>query len=154
MKKFWFRFQQFVQNYLWRSNESPAKRALACAVGLAISVSPFWGVHMVLAVLFSWLFKLNKILTIGFSAITIPPIIPLVVAIQVSIGGVILGKTNIVKNTIQHGIKITSLLDVGFQLFVGGILLALVVGVFSYYPLLYVLKKKLAQRDSNCFDKS
>lgn len=153
VKKLWFRFQQFVQNYLWRSDEAPAKRALACAVGLVISVSPFWGFHMVLAVFFSWVFKLNKILTIGFSAITIPPIIPLVVAVQVSIGGVILGKTNIVKNTIQHGVKLTSLLDAGLQFFVGGIFLALVVGVISYFPLLYVLQRKLAQKDSKCLDK-
>lgn len=151
MKKLWFRFQQFVQNYLWRSDESPAKRALACAVGLAISVSPFWGFHMVLAVLFSWVFKLNKILTIGFSAITIPPIIPLVIAAQVSIGGVIFGKTNIVKNTMQDGVKLTSLLDVGFQLFVGGTLLALVVGVVSYFPLLYVLQKKISPKRFESF---
>jgi uncharacterized protein (DUF2062 family) len=153
VKKLWFRFQQFVQNYLWRSDESPAKQALACAVGLAISVSPFWGFHMVLAVLFSWIFKLNKILTIGFSAITIPPIIPLVIAAQVSIGGVIFGKTNIIKNTMQHGVKLTSLLDAGFQLFVGGILLALAVGVVSYFPLLYALQRRLTQKNSNCFDK-
>lgn len=147
MKKLWFRFQQFIQNYLWRSGESPAKRALACAVGLAISVSPFWGFHIVLAVFLSWIFKLDKILTIGFSAITIPPIIPLVVTAQVTIGRIIFGKTNIVKNTIQHGVKLTSLVDMGFQLLVGGILLALLVGVVSYYLLSYLLQKKLSQRD-------
>ncbi len=146
MKKLWFRFKQFVQNYLWRSDEPPARRAMACAVGLAISVSPFWGLHVLLAAFFSWIFKLNKILTIGFSAITIPPIIPLVVTAQVSIGGVIFGKTNIVKNTLQHGVKLSSLLDAGYQLFVGGILLALVVGVISYYLLWYMLQKQLDKK--------
>ncbi|MCX7744965.1 MAG: DUF2062 domain-containing protein [Flavobacteriales bacterium] len=149
MKKLWFRFHQFVQNYLWISDESPAKRALACAIGLAISVSPFWGFHVLIAVLLSWVFKLNKILTIGFSAITIPPIIPLVVAVQVGIGELIFGNTNFIKTTIQHGVNLSLMLHAGIYLLTGGIFLAIAVGVISYYLLLYILQKKLAKKALN-----
>jgi len=131
--------------YLWKSDELPSKKALACAVGLGIAFSPFWGFHTLLALLLAWVFRLNKILTIGFSAITIPPVVPFVVAAQVSLGGLLMGGKEDVKKSIGRGISLTSILNAGAHMMAGGILLAVMVGVISYVTILYLLKKKLFQ---------
>lgn len=136
------RLRQFIQMYLWMTNESPAKRALACAIGLGISVSPFWGFHTFLAVFLAWVLKLNKVLTIGFSAITIPPVVPFIVAAQVGLGRLILEGKDAVKNMIVHEISHSSILNTGVHLLFGGVLLAVLVGGISYYMLLYILLKK------------
>lgn len=141
MKKLLLRFRQFIQTYLWKSEELPTRKALACAVGLGIAFSPFWGFHTLLAVLLSWVFRLNKILTIGFSAITIPPLVPVIVAAQVGLGGFLLGGKDSIKNTIGNGISLSSILNTGAHLLVGGILLAVMVGVISYIAALYLLQK-------------
>lgn len=146
VKKLRLRFRQFIQTYLWKSDESPAKRALACAVGMGIAFSPFWGFHILLAVFLAWLFRLNKILTIGFSTITIPPIVPLVIAAQVGLGGLIFGGSISVKNSVSNGITLSVLLNTGAHLLIGGVLLALLVGAISYYSVLYLLQKKLSNR--------
>ncbi len=142
MKKLFFRFKQFIQIYIWKSDELPNKKALACAVGLGIAFSPFWGFHTLLALLLSWVFRLNKILTIGFSTITIPPIIPVIIAAQVSLGGFLLGDKNSVKNIIGNGISPYSILNIGTHLLVGGLLLAVMVGVISYLALLFICYRR------------
>jgi uncharacterized protein (DUF2062 family) len=100
VKKILLRFRQFIQMYLWKSDELPSKKALACAVGLGIAFSPFWGFHTLLVLLLAWVFRLNKILTIGISAITIPPVVPFVVGAQVSLGGLLMGGKEDVKKAL------------------------------------------------------
>ena len=46
-------------NLLYEYN-SPRQLALAVALGIFIGASPLWGLHTILALLFSYLLKLNK----------------------------------------------------------------------------------------------
>lgn len=142
-------FRQFNQNYLWKSKELPTRKALACAVGLGIAFSPFWGFHVLLAVFFAWVFRLNKVLTIGFSAITIPPTVPFIVAAQIGLGRLLLEGKDAVKNSIIHEICLSSILNIGVHLLIGGVLLAVLVGAISYYAVLYWLQKKLSTHSGN-----
>lgn len=66
-------------------------KTLSVATGVFIGLSPIWGFQTVTAIAASYLFRLNKILTIGSSAISLPPLIPFIIYGSYLFGGIILG---------------------------------------------------------------
>ena len=60
--------------------------AASIGLGFFFGVSPFWGYHMILAVVVAHFLKLNKIIAIASSNISLPPLIPFIVY-----GGFVMG---------------------------------------------------------------
>lgn len=80
----------------WRENivkpdETPGQKAKAVALGVFVGIAPFWGWQTLIALALAHLLKLNKAVTFAASNISIPPMIPFIVAGSIWIGCVLLG---------------------------------------------------------------
>ena len=71
-------------------DESPRRMALALAVGVFISFTPFWGFQTLLALLISTVARLNLALTIAGTWLNLPWFAPFVYAGAVWIGSALL----------------------------------------------------------------
>jgi glycosyltransferase involved in cell wall biosynthesis len=76
------------------NNETPAKTASAVGFGLFMGILPVWGFQMLLAAFFAHLLKLNKVVVLVASNISIPPMIPFIVYFSYRTGGVFLHTGN------------------------------------------------------------
>lgn len=81
----------FLENIL-EGNDSPRIKAFSIALGVFVGISPFWGFHTVLVLFLAVLFRLNKSIAWGFSNVSIPPMIPLLVWGSLKIGGIFTGQ--------------------------------------------------------------
>lgn len=128
----------FLENVI-NVQDSPLKKALSIALGLFIGLSPFWGLHTFLAISLAVVFNLNKVLSFTFSNISIPPMIPLIVYLSFSIGGIFI--TNGVSFIPNNSIDFEYIKKHFFQYFIGSMLLATTVSVFVGF-LSYLLLSK------------
>ena len=70
--------KEFVRKQLHENNESNAKIAFAVTLGVFMGVAPIWGYQMLIALALAHLLKLNKVITLVASNISIPPMIPFI----------------------------------------------------------------------------
>ena len=82
----WANLKQFISDNITHSKESNVKMAASIGLGFFFGVSPFWGYHMILAGVVAHFLKLNKIIAIASSNISLPPLIPFIVY-----GGFVMG---------------------------------------------------------------
>lgn len=82
--------RDFFDRELIRSKDSDAKIATSVGVGVLLGVLPFWGWQMAIALLIAVAFKLNKVITLVASNISIPPMIPVIVYLSYVFGGLVL----------------------------------------------------------------
>ena len=61
-------------------DESPWRVALALAIGVFLSFTPFWGFQTLLALLMAWIFRLNRAVTLAGTWINLPWFAPFVYA--------------------------------------------------------------------------
>jgi len=71
-------------------DESPRRMALALAVGVFISFTPFWGFQTLLAIVVATVVRLNSPLTIAGTWLNLPWFAPFVYAGAVKIGSALL----------------------------------------------------------------
>ena len=71
-------------------DESPWRVALALAVGVFLSFTPFWGFQTLLALLLAWIFRLNRAVTVAGTWINLPWFAPFVYAGALKIGAALL----------------------------------------------------------------
>lgn len=146
----------FINEYVVNSNDSNLKLALSVSLGLFIGVSPFWGWQLMLAFGLSHFFRLNKFITVAFSNISLPPVLPFILIFSYQLGEWVFGATtNQVKFT--EGSRFewvkANLLQYVSGSFMLGIGLALVFGVTSYL-LLTLFRKPNPQAHSVDSDNS
>jgi uncharacterized protein (DUF2062 family) len=75
----WFtkeNIKRFIKDNITESPDSNLKIAASVGLGLFFGVSPLWGYQMITAVAAAHLLRLNKVLTLVSSNISIPPMIP------------------------------------------------------------------------------
>jgi len=71
---------------LFRSGLKPMPAALAMGLGIFIGCSPLYGLHTVMAIVLALLFRLNAVLLVIGTHISIAPLAPLIVAGSILIG--------------------------------------------------------------------
>ena len=71
-------------------DESPWRVALALAVGVFLSFTPFWGFQTLLALLVAWLSGLNRAVTVAGTWLNLPWFAPFVYAGAVKLGAALL----------------------------------------------------------------
>jgi uncharacterized protein len=71
---------------LFHLDESPRRTALALAVGVFISFTPFWGFQTILALLLATVFRLNRPVTLTGTWLNLPWFAPFVYAGAVKLG--------------------------------------------------------------------
>ena len=114
------------------------KRSLALGVGVMMGIFPVWGFQMLVAAFLAYIFKLNKIIVLAASNISLPPMIPFIIYLSYLIGGLF----------VSTGIDIKSLDDMTFnsinlnffQYFIGAIVLSVIMGFIAFISSLLILK--------------
>jgi glycosyltransferase involved in cell wall biosynthesis len=83
--------KKFISKNITNSGESNFKIALAVALGAGCGVLPVWGYQMWIAIAVAHLTKLNKVIAVVFSNISIPPMIPFILFGSYFLGCKLLG---------------------------------------------------------------
>jgi len=128
--------------------ESPHRTALAFSMGVFIGISPLLGLHTLLGVVTSWIFRLNTFTTIAGVYITNPWTIVPVYTFSTWVGAKCLGIEQIILkvdwSNITFGHIIDSLEHLLVPFICGTLLVGSAVTVISYF-IIYTATKK-AQR--------
>ncbi len=93
-------FKKFFLENILESDDSPQVKALSVGLGVFVGISPFWGFQTVLVLFLAVLFKLNKSIAWGFSNISVPPMIPLIVFGSLEIGGWLTGQAAVMPESL------------------------------------------------------
>jgi uncharacterized protein (DUF2062 family) len=138
----WKNFRAFIRKELFNPDETNGVKVASVMVGAFMGVAPVWGWQMAIALGIAITFKLNKIITLAVSNISIPPMIPLILYLSYITGGIILGK--------GAGIDFSSNITLDFvtenlvQYILGslvfGLILAGVLGLITYIALVIFRK--------------
>jgi glycosyltransferase involved in cell wall biosynthesis len=83
--------KKFIQKNITNSSDSNLKISLAIALGACCGVLPTWGYQMWIALSVAHFTKLNKLIAVVFSNISIPPAIPFILFASYALGCNILG---------------------------------------------------------------
>jgi len=141
-----------IREQLASHNESPKKVASAVGFGLFMGILPVWGFQMLLAAFFAHLLKINKVIVLVASNISLPPMIPFIIYFGYRTGGLFLkGDTNLLTKeslTVLHQHVVSGdfyqaleQLGLGFwQYILGSIVLGLAVAATGWV-LTWVLSK-------------
>lgn len=82
------RFTNVVKEQIMMHNENPTKISVAMGFGVFMGFTPIWGFQMLAAVFLAHALRLNKIIVIAFSNVSIPPVIPFVIFFSYKTGGI------------------------------------------------------------------
>ncbi len=122
---------------------SAKKIALGFAVGVFISITPTFGFHMILATIFSTIFRINRASAILGTWFNNPLTTPFIYYIDYKIGGYIIntggGSFALKPLTIEHYISLGS--SVMLPVFIGSIILGIPVAMICYIAVKLFLKK-------------
>lgn len=121
--------KNFINKHVIHSNDSNAKMAAAMGWGVFCGVIPIWGYQMVFAGLSAHFMKLNKVVAMVFSNISIPPMIPFLLYGSVVLGALVLGVENAFT---LDGITLETVAQSLTQYIVGSVALAIILGLLVF----------------------
>lgn len=135
--------RRFFRENITDSEDSNRKITFAIMLGLFMGIFPVWGYQMILAVVLAHFLRLNKVITLVFSNISIPPMIPFLLYGSYAMGGWLLGQPL----TLQlHDVTFEVLKESLWQYLAGSVLLAgvcsLAGGVLAFLLLTLFRKNK------------
>ena len=139
-------FKDFVRQYFLNSTESNFQLTLAVMLGLFFSVAPIWGYQTVAALALAYYFKLNKVVTVVASQVSMGPMIPVAIFLSFKFGGWILGSSAEMAISVTEMNMVFMKLHL-FQYIIGSLCLAVMltlVGGTVTYGLLKVFRKTSA----------
>lgn len=140
----WFsrdNIRNFIKKHITESKESNLHIAKSVGLGLFFGISPLWGYQMIAAVAAAHLLKLNKVIVLVASNISIPPMIPFILYGSFAAGAFILGEPI---SFIPSQLNLNSISDSLVQYLTGSIAFAAVAGIAGMlvsYILLTVFRK-------------
>ena len=118
--------RHFFEREVLRSPESNLRMALSIGWGVFCGIIPLWGYQMVFALATAHLLRLNRVVAVVCSNISIPPMIPLILYGSVVMGAWVLGLEN---GFSFQRISFEEIAQSLTQYVVGSIALALLAGV-------------------------
>jgi len=125
---------------------TPRKIAFAFSLGVFIGISPFLGLHTLMAIAFASIFRLNKLVTLAGAFVTNPWTIIPIYSFSTWVGIKITGHETTFTHANFKEITIINLFSILKELilpfFVGTILFGLTAGAVSYL-LVYSLLKRM-----------
>lgn len=129
----WKNIKLFFRNNITHSNDSNVRITLSVMLGIFMGIIPLWGYQMVLAFILAQFLKLNKVIALVASNISIPPMIPFILYGSYAMGCFVLGKP---MNLVLTDISFENVKNVLTQYIVGSFTLALVsslvVGIVTF----------------------
>lgn len=146
----WYRPYLFFSNLTWKSFRAMIKRELfnpqetngvkvaSVMLGAFMGVAPVWGWQMAIALGLAIAFRLNKVIVLAVSNISIPPMIPFILYLSYISGGIVLGRGAGIDFSpdITLAFVTENLLQYILGSLVFGILLACALGLITYIALL------------------
>ncbi len=125
--------------------DTPKKIAFAFAVGIFIGISPFLGLHTLMAIAFASILRLNKLVTLAGAFVTNPLTIIPIYSFATWMGTKMTGHENTFSQTNFKEITIINIFSILRELilpfFVGTIAFGLIAGVLSYLFVYYIVKR-------------
>jgi len=135
--------QEFYGKQVLQNEEPNHKIVFALMLGLFMGVAPVWGYQMLIAFGIAHLLKLNKVIVIVASNISIPPMIPIILFASFKTGGLFI-EANKLSLKYNSFINLDMIKDNLLQYILGslafGVVLALIVGIIAYV-LLSIFRK-------------
>ena len=137
--------KRFFNKHIITSSESKHKIVFSVMLGTFMGIVPVWGYQMIIAFSLAHWMKLNKVITLVASNISIPPMIPVILFGSYALGAGILGyPLDLSFNEVNFDTVKQNLL----QYIVGSVALAvvcaLIFGMLAYLPVTLFRKKKIA----------
>ena len=125
--------------------ESPRRIALAFSLGVFIGMSPLLGIHTVLGLMFAWMFRLNKFVTVVGVYITNPWTIVPIYTFSTWVGAKLLGIDSIIPHIDWSHLSMKELTHsfgpLLLPFLLGSTLLGVVSGCLSYVVVLRMVRK-------------
>lgn len=124
----WSNIKAFVDRHIIHSSDSNAKMAASIGWGVFCGILPIWGYQLVVAGLTAHFMRLNKVVAMVFSNVSIPPMIPFILYGSMVAGAWTLGIENV------FALGTVSLETVGRsvgQYVVGSVVLAAIAGAVA-----------------------
>ncbi len=84
--------KSFIRNNITNTSETNLRLSVAIGWGVFCGIIPFWGYQMIFAALSAHLLKLNKVVAVAASNISVPPMIPFILYGSFYLGGILTGK--------------------------------------------------------------
>jgi len=150
---FWFikklnkkNIKQFIDTNILKSKDSNTKITFSVMLGVFMGSSPFWGWQMTIVFFLSILFKLNKVIALVASNISLPPMLPFIIYGSYKIGGFVYTK-NVVEINFNSSISLEMVKTNFLQYFYGSLIfaffLSLTIGVITFIVLKIWRKKPI-----------
>lgn len=128
--------KNFIDKQIFHSKDSNLRMAASMGWGIFCGIIPIWGYQMIFAGISAHFMKLNKIVAVVFSNISIPPMIPFILYGSMVMGAWVLNIDNIVSiNSLTFETVWQSL----SQYIVGSVVLATILGVLTFLISLVVM---------------
>ena len=83
--------RRFLETQIFCSTDSNIRMAGAMGWGVFCGIIPLWGYQMIFAALTAHWMRLNKVVAVVFSNVSLPPVIPLILYGSMVLGAVIVG---------------------------------------------------------------
>lgn len=126
-------------------NRSPHEIALGAAIGVFIGITPFYGFHILMAFIAALAFKgLNRTAIFLGINISLPPTIPFITWAGYSLGRKLLGSSYppLGWDAFKDFLSIENFFHFFYVLSVGSIVLGIVLGIFFYFLIVLILKRR------------
>lgn len=125
----WTNVKRFVRCNITHSPESNLRMALAVGLGVCCGILPVWGYQMWIALAVAHVARLNKVLAVVASNISVPPMIPFILFGSYAIGCRLLGNPIAL---LFSEVTFDSVLVNLWQYVLGACVLALLAGVCAW----------------------
>lgn len=139
----WTNIKGFVNKEVLQSKESNIRIMSAIMLGIFMGIIPIWGYQMIVAAFMAHILKLNKVITLVASNISIPPIMPFLLFGSYATGCLV---THEPINLSLADVSLESMKTVLFQYLIGSVIFAvicsLLVGCISVCLMMIFRKNK------------
>ncbi len=135
--------REFIRKYFLDSADSNTRIACSVGVGMFMGVIPIWGWQIMASFGIAYLLRLNRFLTVAFSNISLPPLLPVILFASYHTGGIVLGQ-NSSSMSYSPGIDFQWIRSNLVQYLVGSVVFGVILGATSgliTYLLLSVFRK-------------
>ena len=122
-------------------DDTPEKIAISFAVGVYVSVSPFFGIHTIIILSIAFLFKLNKVAALIGSWVNLPWSVPVVFYIEYRIGKFLLNDSTsfeLKPFSLQH--YLSGSRQAFFDILTGSVIFGGFVSIISYFLIKYLIR--------------
>ncbi|WP_085537174.1 DUF2062 domain-containing protein [Massilibacteroides vaginae] len=120
--------RNFISTNITNSGESNIRISSAVGFGVFMGIVPIWGYQMIAAGVLAHLMKLNKVITLVASNISLPPMIPFLLFGSYAMGGWVLGYPITLS---FHEVTFETLKDSLIQYLVGSMVFATLCGLLA-----------------------